>query len=107
MKIQGKRMMSTKTKHKSKILLFFLSVIAFLGLAIIIVPPQIHLNNLKKQIEEVIITQTGIPAKIHGNINFSLMGKATIVAHDISVPNGAISSETGKCKLSYPYAGSE
>lgn len=53
---------------------------------------MITLNNLKEKIENVILTQTGIPAKIHGNINFSLMGRTMIVAHNISVPNGVISS---------------
>ncbi len=85
--------MSIKSKLKqNRILLFLLSIIALLGLSIIVIPPIITLNNLKPKIENVILTQTGIKAKIHGNINFSLMGQATIVAHNISVPNGVISS---------------
>lgn len=85
-------MMSTKSKHTNKFLLFLLSFIAVLALAVIIVPPMITLNNLKEKVESVILSQTGINAKIDGNINFSLMGDATIVAHDIVVPNGVISS---------------
>ena len=84
--------MSTKSKHSNKILLFFVSFIAATILALIIVPPMINLNNLKPKIEEVILTKTGVPTKIHGNINFSLMGSAAIVAHNVSVPNGVISS---------------
>lgn len=85
--------MSIKSKLKqNRILLFLLSFVAIIGLALIIVPPMITMNNLKGKIENVILTQTGIPAKIHGNINFSLMGGATIVAHNITVPNGVISS---------------
>ena len=83
--------MSIKTKQ-NKILFVLLSFIAFLALSVIFVPPMITLNNIKGKIENVILTRTGIPAKINGNINFSLMGNATIVAHDISVPNGTISS---------------
>ena len=85
MKIQGKRMMSTRSKLINRIILFFLSLVAFLGLAIIIVPPMINLNKTKQKIEEVIFTQTGVKAKINGDVNFSLMGKTTI-------PNGVISS---------------
>ena len=93
MKLQGKRMMSTKIKYINKILVFVLSFITILGLAVIVVPPMISLNsNVKTKIEEAILNQTGIQAKIHGSINFSLLGKTTIVAHDVSVPNGIISS---------------
>lgn len=85
-------MMAIKIKRTHKILIFVLSFIALLGLSIVVVPPMITLNGMKPKIEEIILNQTGVPAKIHGNINFSLMGKATIVAHNISVPNGVISS---------------
>lgn len=88
MKIQGKRIMS----KKRKITLIILSIIATLGLAVIIVPPMISINFLKPKIENVILSETGINAKIHGNINFGLIGKTTIIAHNISVPNGVISS---------------
>ena len=92
MKIQGKRMMSTKPKRTNKILLFLLSIIGVLWLAILIVPTQITLNSLKSSVENAIFTQTGVKAEIHGDVNFSLMGKAAIVAHNVSVPNGVISS---------------
>ncbi len=85
--------MSIKSKIKQNRLLFLLlSIVAFFVISIIVIPPMITLNNLKEKIENVILTQTGIPAKIHGNINFSLMGRTMIVAHNISVPNGVISS---------------
>ena len=85
-------MMPTKSKHSNKKLLFFLSFIAIFALALAIVPPIITLNNLKPKIEEVILAKTGVPAKIYGDINFSLMGSTSIVAHNLSVPNGVISS---------------
>ena len=84
--------MSTKPKLRNKILLFLLSIIGILGLAIIIIPPQITLNSLKPTIENAIFSKTGIKAEIHGDVNFSLMGKAAVVAHNISVPNGVVSS---------------
>ena len=85
-------MMPTKSKHTNKFLLVLLSFFGLLALAVIIVPPMVHINNLKPKIEEVILAKTGIQTKIHGNINFSLMGNAAIVAHNVSVPNGVISS---------------
>lgn len=92
MKIQGKENMTSKQKHANKILIFLLGFIAVLILAVITIPTKITLNSLKPKIEEAILSQTGIDAKIHGNVNFSLMGQAAIVAHNISVPNGVISS---------------
>ena len=92
MKLQGKRMMSTKSKYTNRILISLLAFVAFVVLAVIVVPTQITLNNLKPKIENAIFTQTGIQAKIHGNVHFSLMGKTAIVAHDVTVPNGVISS---------------
>ena len=82
--------MSTKTPLKNKIIWFVASFVAIIALAAIIVPPMVHLNFLKPKIENVILTQTGIHAKIYGDINFSLIGSVNIVAHDVSVPNGVI-----------------
>lgn len=85
-------MMSAKQKHTNRFLLFLLSFITIFVLALIIVPPMITLNSMKPKIEEIILNKTGVSTKIHGNINFSLMGSASIVAHNVSVPNGVISS---------------
>ena len=84
--------MTSTQKNKHGLLWSLLLLIVFLGLALVIVPPIISINNIKPKIEEAILNQTGIHAEIQGDINFSLLGKATIVAHKISVPNGTISS---------------
>ena len=84
--------MSATSKNKHGILWFLLLLIGLFGLAIVVVPPIISINTIKPKIEEAILNQTGIEAKIQGDINFSLLGKATIVAHKISIPNGTISS---------------
>jgi len=99
MKIQEKRDMIKKQKSKFRILWYILPVFALLAISVIVVPPMIHLNFLKPKIEEAILQKTGIPVKIHGNVNVSLLGKATIVAHDLSLPNGVISN----CKFSIPF----
>lgn len=91
--------MSIKNTFKHKFIWIILSVITFFGLAIIFIPPMINLNFLKPKIENIIFSETGIDAKIHGNINFSLLGKTQIIAHNISVPNGVISS----CEFSIPF----
>ena len=99
MKIQEKRDMVKKHKSRFRILWYILPVFALLAVSVIVIPPMIHLNFLEPRIENVIFSKTGIPVKIHGNINVSLLGRATIVAHNISTPNGVISS----CKFSIPF----
>ena len=90
--------MRLKPRHKRRILWTTIAILATALFAIIIVPPMIHLNSLKPKIQEFITKQTGTDAQIHGNINFSLLGKTTIIAHNISIPNGVISS----CEFSVP-----
>ena len=85
-------------KYKSRILWIALAAVGILLFSFLVIPPMIRLDSLKPKIEEVILTQTGIPATIHGHVNISLLGYATIVAHDISVPNGVISS----CEFAIP-----
>lgn len=84
--------MHKKSHIKHKIIWIFTSILAVIVLAIIIVPPMINLNSLKDKIETTIFKETGIKSEIHGNINFSLLGRTTIIAHNISIPNGVISS---------------
>ena len=87
-----------KIKHKRRFLLFALGILGVSFFALMIIPPMIHLDSLKPKIEEIILAKTGIPAKIHGKVNISLLGRTTIVAHDISVPNGVIST----CNFTVP-----
>lgn len=51
-------------------------------------------------IENAIATQTNVPAKLNGDLNFSLLSGATIVAHDVHVPTAKI----GAVMLSIPFS---
>ena len=99
MKIQGKRIMASKNSFKSKFVWFCIFIMAILVLTVIIVPPMINLNFLKPKIENIILNQTGTSAQINGNINFTLLGKTTIIARDIVIPNGTVAS----CKFTIPF----
>jgi len=81
-----------KPRYRRRILWTMISIIGALLFAIIVIPPMVHINSLKPKIENVISTKIGTPVQIHGNINISLLGRPTIVAHNISLPNGIISS---------------
>ena len=91
--------MSQKNTSHTKILWVFGFILALLALAIVVIPPMVNLNFLKPKIENIILVRTGVPAKIHGNVNFSLLGRTTIVAHDLSIPNGTVSY----CQFTIPF----
>lgn len=82
--------MALKPRYKRRIFWTIMSVAGAAAIAVVVVPPMVTLNSLKPRIEQVIAEQTGITAKIRGDVHFSLLGRATIVAHDIVVPMGDI-----------------
>ena len=84
--------MALKPRYKRRI---FWSIIITFGIfimALVFIPPMINLNYLGPKITQTIAEQTGIETKINGDIHFSLLGRATIVAHDVTIPHGTIDS---------------
>lgn len=81
-----------KPRYKRRIFWTVFFVIVTLALAAVIIPPFVNYNKLKPYFENSILTQTGISAKIQGDINISLLGRATVIAHDVEVKNGKINS---------------
>lgn len=84
--------MALKPRHKRRIFWTIITVIATVLLASVLIPPFITLNSLKPMVEQSVHAQTDVPLKLNGDIHFSLVGGATIVAHDVDVPNTKIGS---------------
>lgn len=82
--------MALKPRYKRRILWTAVFITTVGALALVIVPPMITINSLRPKIAQAIYQQTGINAQIDGNVRFSLLGRATIVAHNVSVPMGHI-----------------
>ena len=82
--------MSLKPRYRRRIFWTALTVVGLAVMAIVLIPPMITLNNLKPKIEQTIAEQTGVAAKINGDVHFSLLGRTTIVAHDVDVSHGTI-----------------
>lgn len=91
--------MALKPRHKRRIAWTIISIVATLLLAFIIAPSLISLNSLKPMIMRAIMEQTNVDAKLDGDIHFSLVSGAKIVAHDVSVPTARI----GSVMLSVPF----
>lgn len=84
--------MKIKPRHKRRL---FWSIVAMIGIIIIglvCIPPLINLNKLRPVLEAKLYEQTGVVTKINGDINFSLLGSTTILAHNIEIPTGKIGS---------------
>lgn len=92
--------MALKPRYKRRIFWSLMCIIGALALAIIIVPPMITLNQFRPLIEKSIYEQMAVPAKLNGDIHFSLIGGATIVVHDVVVPTARI----GSVMLSVPFS---
>ena len=84
--------MALKPRHKRRLFWTLIYIIGALVLAIILIPPMITLNKFKPMVEKSVYEQTAVPAKLNGDIHFSLIGGATIVAHDVVVPTAHIGS---------------
>ena len=84
--------MALKPRYIRRIGWTLVGIIASAMIAIVFIPPTITLNYMRPQLASAIESQTGIAVKIDGDVNFSLLGRATIVARDIIVPFGTIHS---------------
>lgn len=84
--------MPLKPRYKRRIAWTLVGVVAAAFVALIFVPPAITLNYMKPQLASIVYEQTGVAADFDGEINFSLLGRATVVARDITVPFGTIHS---------------
>lgn len=84
--------MALKPRHKRRFFWGAICTIAAIALAVVIIPPMITLNKLKPVVEKSIYEQTNVPIKLDGDIHFSLIGGATIVAHDVTIPTAKIAS---------------
>ncbi|MDE6250966.1 MAG: hypothetical protein K2M34_05055 [Alphaproteobacteria bacterium] len=82
--------MALKPRYKRRILWTLTSILGMTAVGVVIIPPMINLNALKPKLQSAIIQQTGVNAIIRGDINFSMLGRATIVAHDVETPLGQI-----------------
>ncbi|MBO5833715.1 MAG: hypothetical protein J6R22_02045 [Alphaproteobacteria bacterium] len=91
--------MALKPRHKRRIFWSIISLIGAVILSIIIVPPMITLNKFRPFLETSILEQTNVPAKLDGDIHFSLIGGATIVVHNVNIPTAHI----GALLLSIPF----
>lgn len=84
--------MALKPRYKRRIFWSIISTITAIALAIVLIPPFITLNGFKSVVEQSVSNQTNVPLKLNGDIHFSLVGGATIAAHDVDIPDTKIGS---------------
>ena len=84
--------MALKPRYKRRIFWTAVTVIGIAALSVVVIPPMINLNALKPKLQSAILHQTGITTNIRGDVHFSLLGRATIVAYDVTTPMGTINN---------------
>lgn len=84
--------MALKPRYKRRIAWSAVGIIAAAFIALVFVPPAITLNYMKPELANAIYQQTGVVAEFNGDVNFSMLGRTTIVARDIVVPFGTVHS---------------
>ena len=84
--------MALKPRYKRRIAWTMVGIVAAAFIAFIFVPPAITLNHIKPELSAIVMDQTGVSAEFNGDVNFSMLGRTTIVARDITVPFGTIHS---------------
>ena len=84
--------MALKPRYKRRIAWTLVGVVVAAFIALIFVPPAITLNYMKPELTAAVYNRTGISAQFNGDVNFSMLGRTTIVARDIVVPFGTVHS---------------
>ena len=93
--------MRIKPRHKRRTFWIIIILAAILGGLALIAPTMMNMNNMRSRLESAISSETGMQVKIGGDITFGLLGKTTIVAHNVQSQYGQI--ETVSMKI--PFSG--
>ncbi len=83
--------MSTKHHNKHTFFWIILIIIAVTMALLLLAPVFMNLNSVRPRLETAIATQTGMDVEINGDVTFGIVGKTTILAHDVTTPFGNIS----------------
>ncbi|MBR4806649.1 MAG: hypothetical protein IKZ64_02395, partial [Alphaproteobacteria bacterium] len=81
--------MPIKPRHKRRTFWIITTLIAIFVIGLLVFPSFINLNNMRGRIESAILAQTGVTAHIDGDITFGVLGRTTIIAHDVRLPHGS------------------
>lgn len=92
--------MALKPRTRRRIIYFSAAFVAVAAIMVVVVPPMFTLNRLKPKLEAAISAQTGVETRIQGDVHFSLLGAATIVARDVRVPDGRIGAAAFRIPIS-------
>ena len=94
-------MVKIKPKHKHRTFWWIFVIAAVACISALVAPTMMNLNYMRARLESAVTAETGMPIKIAGDITFGVLGKTTIIAHDVKSPYGDI--ETVSMKI--PFSG--
>ena len=77
-----------KPQHKRGAFWALIVTIGVIAITLLIVPNFITLNKLRSNFESAVFAQTGVVTKIHGDVNFGILGSTHLMAHGVETEHG-------------------
>lgn len=77
-----------KPQHRRGTFWTVIVTIGVIAIALLVVPNFITLNKLRSNFESAVFSQTGVVTKIHGDINFGILGSTHLMAHGVETEHG-------------------
>lgn len=93
--------MIIKPRHTHRTLWIILVSIGILVIGLLLAPNFINLNKLRPHFESAVFAQTGVLTKIHGDVNFGILGSPHLIAHDVETEHGL----TKMLAIKVPFSG--
>lgn len=84
----GTNNMIIKPHHRRRAFWTLIVTIGIIAVALLVAPNFITLNKLRSNFESAIFAQTGVVTKIHGDINFGILGSTHLMAHGVETEHG-------------------
>ncbi|MBO7656612.1 MAG: hypothetical protein J6S80_02710 [Alphaproteobacteria bacterium] len=93
--------MLVKPHHGRGILWTIVVTVGIIAIALLVVPNFINLNKLRPHFESAVFAQTGVVTKIHGDVNFGILGSPHLMAHGVETKHGI----TKMLAIKVPFSG--
>lgn len=93
--------MIIKPQHKRRTFWTIVVTTGVIAIGLLLAPNFINLNKLRPHFESAVFAQTGVITKIHGDINFGILGSTHLIAHGVETEHGF----TKMLAINIPFSG--
>lgn len=93
--------MIIKPHHKRRTFWTIVVTTGVIIIGLLLAPTFINLNKLRPHFESAVFAQTGVVTKIHGDVNFGILGSTHLIAHGVETEHGF----TKMLAINIPFSG--